>query len=88
MSMNSVLANTGNLDAFEAGSGMSANWFNHWLLGLSGTLIVIAAAAIVAMLVHRLGVVDDMHRHIVVIYMIFVVLVVMLVLGFLNSFWR
>ncbi|MCK4609179.1 MAG: hypothetical protein KAT71_06845 [Gammaproteobacteria bacterium] len=76
------------LSAFEDGSGLSAVWFNHWVVGLTGTLVIVTAAALVTLLAHRLEIVEDASRMWIVGYILFVIMMVFVFLGFLNNFWR
>ena len=76
------------MQGFLQGSGMSVLWFNHWLLAITGTVVLIAAASITTMLMHRLGHVEVFDHMWIVGYVLFVVMMVVLFLGFLNHFWR
>jgi len=77
-----------NLDTFEQASGFSVSWMNHWTVGLSGTLVLVAAIALVAMLTERFNVKDNISNFWVLAYILFVIMIVFLFLGFLNNFWR
>ena len=76
-----------NMDAFTEGSGLSAIWFNHWILIVTGTLVVLAGAAIIVMLKHHFDAQLSGHEW-AIGYILFVVMVLVIFLGFLNNFWR
>ena len=76
-----------NMDAFASGSGLSVNWFNHWILVITGTLVLLAGSAIIAMLKHHFDEKLTGHEW-AIVYILFVVMVVFIFLGFLNNFWR
>lgn len=76
-----------NMDAFSNGSGLSAAWFNHFILIITGTLVTIACAAIIAMLKHHFDEKLTSHEW-AIAYILFVVMVLFIFLGFLNNFWR
>jgi uncharacterized membrane protein YbhN (UPF0104 family) len=75
------------MSAFTDGSGMNAIWVNHFVLAITGTLICIGAAAIVMMLKHHMDESEGSHEW-AIAYILLVVAVVMIALGFLRVFWR
>jgi hypothetical protein len=75
------------LSGFANASGFSASWFNHWVVGLTGTIVLVAASALVGMLVHRFEVADNLSNIWLVVYSLFVIMMVFIFLGFLNNFW-
>ena len=75
------------MSGFNQGAGFTATWVNHWVVALVGTLVLIAGAAIITMLIHKFGDGDKATPVWVLVYFLFVVLVVFIFLGFLNNFW-
>lgn len=76
-----------NMEAFNKASGISAMWLDHWIVSIIGTLVVLSAAAIVGMLIHRLDVNDNISNVHLISYVLFVIMIVFIFLGFLNNFW-
>ena len=76
------------MDGFNQASGFTATWVDHWVVIVVGTLVLIAGTVIITMLTHKIGDGDKTTLVWVLSYFLFVVLVVFLLLGFLNNFWR
>ena len=79
---------TGSMSAFEAGSGLSTTWLNHFIIVLAGTVVLIVASGLIVMLKHRLDIADGENRIWVIFYVLMLVFSVTLFLGFFHSCWR
>ena len=77
-----------NMQAFEGGSGFSVFFVNHFILTVVGTLVCLTGAVLIAMLIHRLESGENVTHVWIVFYILCVISIILLFLGFLNNFWQ
>ena len=73
------------MNAFEAASGFSVSWIHSSCILITGTIVLIVGAALVACLVHKLN--DGVYQKgaELISYMLFIAMIVTIVLGVLKT---
>ena len=75
------------MSIFSAASGFSIDFINHFLLSLTGSIITTMCAAMLVGIIHRVGEAELEDQVFNVLYLLWIIVTWLGVMGFISMGW-